>query len=112
MRPRQTIPKSPRTGLWYRVEDVTLRKDAEGKQTLQTRAGVALPAPLSFQNPTNAGGIPAVTAAAAPAPDRAPLLPPNNPFLRTDDVQRLLQSLDLNRQPDHPAPSPMPTPTR
>ena len=87
-------PKSPRTGPWYRVADVSKGQDAAGKAILLTRAGEALSPPLPFRDPTATGLAPT----AGPAADRplAPV-PVFNPFLRAEDVQRLLRDLEPAR---------------
>ncbi len=40
-----------RTGAWYHVEDVVVKKDKDGKQSLLTKSGATLAAPVAFVNP-------------------------------------------------------------
>ena len=66
--------KSLRTGDYYRVEDVTMHKDAQGRPELLTRSGGALEAPAAFHDPT-------ASAEPAPAPGSVPV--PALPVART-----------------------------
>jgi hypothetical protein len=102
-----------RTGPYYRVEDVKMGKDENGKPELLTRSGNGLEAPAAFQDPT-APAQPAASPGAVPG--SAPATEPGNEFMRPQDVQRLLQTLDPNAPSNpppgatQPLPSPSPTP--
>jgi hypothetical protein len=105
--------KAARTGPYYRVEDVKVEKDANGKPELVTRSGASLKAPEAFHDPTapeQPAATPGVPAGTLPAPT------PGNEFMRPQDVQRLLRTLDPNAPEEplpgaaQPLPSPAPTP--
>ena len=100
--------KSPHTGAFYRVSDVTMSKDANGVQSLHTTSGESLSAPSVFKDPN----APAAAPGALPPGGALPALPPPNDFMVPTDVQRLLHTTDPNRTPDvTPAPGPLPVPS-
>ena len=106
-----------RTGPWYRVEDVVVEKDKAGKQTLLTKSGGSLSAPVAFVDPTGTpapvampgatstspamypNGVPVPPGGYAPLPEQEP----GHEFMNAPDVQRLLRTLDPTRPPDQPA---------
>ena len=88
-----------RTGAWYHVEDVVVKKDKDGKQTLLTKSGATLSAPVAFVNPagtpTPVLGAPMMSPNGQPVPMPVPSSYPPLPeqgseFMNGADVQRLL----------------------
>jgi hypothetical protein len=98
--------KAPRTGAYYRVEDVSVKKDENGKPLLMTRSGSELAAPAAFVDLS-------VTPEPSPAPGAEPasgVPEPGNEFMRQQDVKRLLRTLDPTRPADAPLAQPGVTP--
>ena len=100
-----------RTGAWYHVEDVVVKKDKDGKQTLLTKSGATLSAPVAFVNPagtpTPVLGAPMMSPNGAPVPmpvpgSYPPLPEQGSEFMNGQDVQRLLRTMDPTRPPDQP----------
>lgn len=100
--------KAPRTGPYYRVEDVKVTKPASGQAVgdLVTLRGGALPTPREF------GDLMPADPNAPPGTPRKPVQPaqPKNEFLQPDAVNRMLRMLDPTR-PDEPAPGATPPPS-